>query len=170
MKRYFLFVIGELEDIAKVCYIIDSISEITTSAFVKFNFVDKKTLVIHFETQVPFFKLKSLTDIITEKSNYNTFLINYNDNMSVNFIKPSVLESFLDLSTNNGTKDLDNFLGEKVEEYYEEIEEDTQTEVQVQTETVKQKVYNVDEILDKINKSGMKSLTQEEINYLKSIN
>ena len=98
MKRYFLFIVGQIDDLAKVCYIIDSVSEITTSPFVKFNFVDKNTLVIHFETQTPFFQLKTLTDTFTENGNYNTFLVNYNDNMSVNFIKPSVLESFLDLT------------------------------------------------------------------------
>jgi hypothetical protein len=169
MKKYFLFVVGEFSDLSKICYIVDSIAEVTTSPYVKFNFVDKRTLVLHFGTNISFDRLKNLADIATDKSANSNFLLEYTDNMSVSFLQPSVLESFLDLTTCSKTSDLNNYLHQKVQEYSNEIET-TKVETKIKEEVIIREELSVDGILDKINEKGIKSLTNEEREFLKNVN
>jgi len=168
MKKYFLFVVGQMNDLPCVTYIVDSVAELSTSKFVKFNFVDKSTLVIHFATNINFHRLKYITDNISLNKTFNTFLVEYTDNMSVSFIDPSVMESFLDLNSDNTSKDIDKFIQQETQRY-QNYDDKVETEVIVETEIEVEEDFTIDSILDKINEKGMNSLTQKELNFLKKI-
>jgi len=180
MKKYLLFAFGNFKDESIVSYITDSIADITCSERLKWKATDS-SIVIHFGSSKDFKEIDRYCWLnLIECGDYH-FLMEYNENLSVNLPRFE-LKDFLSLDDTNNTKDSDekelgdvgkfiikllNFGYSKPneEECLEEIEEDDDILIK---KSVK-KEYNLDDILDKINEKGVSSLTKEENEYLKNL-
>lgn len=173
MNKNILFVYEASEK--QMEYVIENISKVTASNFIKFK-ATKNNIVLNFSTEVSFPELKEYIESVMTKISKSYFLIEYNENVSVNFPE-NQSEQFLNLEELsdelenleslimdemelNGDDSMDNFIF-SVEE---ELEDD---EDMYLTKPVKV-VYRLDDILDKINDCGIDSLTEEEKKYLNS--
>lgn len=182
MKKYILIAFGTNGDKPMFSYILDSITEITESKFLKFKVVGNAT-IIHFGSSKNFAELKKYVNIVLSKCSDINFLFENNDNMSVNMCFDD-LEPFLSLDIDTLSPEVDkgetskydkisnefmlSFINSISEELNEEcIEEDEDEDVYIKKSLKKE--YNLDDILDKINEKGVSSLTQEENDYLKKL-
>jgi hypothetical protein len=189
MKKYLLFAFGNFKDESMVTYITDSIADITSSKRLKWKPTDN-SIVIHFGSSRDFKRIDDYCRLILHKISTHHFLMEYNDNLSVN-LPEQQKDNFLCLDgkyTNKKMeegkeKESDNKeeLGEvgkfilrflntdyskpNEEECLDEIEEEDDILIKKSLK----KEYNLDDILDKINKTGVSSLTKEENEYLKNL-
>ena len=179
MKKYLLFVTGGFNEDAKLAYVIDSVSNVTSSDLLKYKSLND-SIIINFATNVEFSKLNEYVNILLQRISETHFLMEYNDNMSVNlpndesecflnlYVKKDIIdidtlteELLIDEITMLGAESLKDFLK------YEIIEEDQDEDILIKKSVKKE--YNLDDILDKINEKGVSSLTKEENEYLKNL-
>ena len=181
MRKYVLIAFRTNDDKPMFNYILDSITEITESKFLKFKEVGN-TIIIHFGSSRNFEELKKYVNIVLSRCSDINFLFENNDNMSVNMSFED-LGTFLSLDKNipspkvdkTETREYDNISNEFIlsfinsisnelnDECVEEGEEDLYIKKSLKKE------YNLDDILDKINEKGVSSLTKEENDYLKKL-
>jgi len=83
MKKYLLFAQGNFKDYATIAYIVDAISDVTHSDFLKYRVGDGYSIAIHFGSNEEFVKLKDFIDIVMTKCSKAHYIVEYNDNMSV---------------------------------------------------------------------------------------
>lgn len=186
MKRYFLFGYGDFSDKAIVTYILDAMSDVTDSDFLKYKSYGT-SIVLHFGNSQEFSKLNEYVNIVMSKCSSNYFLVEYTDNMSVNMTKEELdvfliitkedLDSSMKKYLNNTYK---NDIKDKMSEFNSDMiklfinlndNEDIECEDDDEDQLIKHSNkpnYTIDDILDKINSKGIKSLTQEELTYLNS--
>ena len=182
MKKYLLFAFGNFKDESMVTYITDSIADITTSKKLKWKPSDT-SIVIHFGSSKEFKKIEEYCNIVLLKcSNYH-FLVEYNENLSVN-LPDCQTNNFLCLDNKNVKKEIkknDNKdkgeLGQVGKDilnflnfgFFKPNEEESLDDDDILIKKSLKKEYNLDDILDKINKTGVSSLTKEENEYLKNL-
>jgi len=162
---------------------LDSITEITESKFLKFKKVGN-AIIIHFGSSRNFEELKKYVNIVLSKCSDINFLFENNDNMSVNMCFED-LGTFLSLDEDilspkvdkTETREYDNISNEFMLSFINSIsnelnddciDEDEDEDDEYIKKSLK-KEYNLDDILDKINEKGVSSLTQEENDYLKKL-
>jgi hypothetical protein len=180
MKKYFLFATGNFSDKSKSQYIIDIISDVTSTKYCKFR-VSEYSITINFACNGSFDALSSHVKMrISEFVDYY-ILTEHTDNMSF-FMKKDELDEFLSLdecninikSENTSESRNENVLNDFINlimnvgnesERMDEIEEDEDVLIK---KSIK-KEYNLDDILDKINEKGVSSITKEENEYLKNL-
>jgi hypothetical protein len=86
MKKYLIFCYGNFNifNKSKINTILNDLAEITSSQFIRYK-SENNSVVFHFGTDLKFKGLKSAVNEIMSKSTDYHFLIEYNDNMSLNF-------------------------------------------------------------------------------------
>jgi hypothetical protein len=159
---------------------LDSITEITESKFLKFKEVGN-AIIIHFGSSRNFEELKKYVNIVLSKCSDINFLFENNDNMSVNMCFED-LGTFLSLDEDilspkvdkTETREYDNISNEFMLSFINSISNELNDDCidEDEDEYIKKslkKEYNLDDILDKINEKGVSSLTQEENDYLKKL-
>ena len=183
MRKYVLIAFRTNDDKPMFNYILDSITEITESKFLKFKEVGN-TIIIHFGSSRNFEELKKYVNIVLSKCSDINFLFENNDNMSVNMCFED-LGTFLSLDEDilppkvdkTETREYDNISNEFILSFINSIsnelnddciDEDEDEDDEYIKKSLK-KEYNLDDILDKINEKGVSSLTQEENDYLKKL-
>ena len=180
MRKYVLIAFRTNDDKPMFNYILDSITEITESKFLKFKEVGN-TIIIHFGSSRNFEELKKYVNIVLSKCSDINFLFENNDNMSVN-MSFNDLEPFLSLDVNipspevdkEETSKYDKISNEFILSFIDSISNELNDECVEEDEDVYikkslKKEYNLDDILDKISEKGVSSLTQEENDYLKKL-
>ena len=180
MRKYILIAFRTNDDKPMFSYMLDSITEITESKFLKFKEVGN-TIIIHFGSSRNFEELKKYVNIVLSKCSDINFLFENNDNMSVN-MSFNDLEPFLSLDVNipspkidkTETREYDNISNEFILSFIDSISNELNDECVEEDEDVYikkslKKEYNLDDILDKISEKGVSSLTQEENDYLKKL-
>ena len=180
MRKYILIAFRTNDDKPMFSYMLDSITEITESKFLKFKEVGN-TIIIHFGSSRNFEELKKYVNIVLSKCSDINFLFENNDNMSVNMCFED-LGTFLSLDENvpspkidkTETREYDNISNEFMLSFINSISNELNDECIDEDEDVYvkkslKKEYNLDDILDKINEKGVSSLTQEENDYLKKL-
>ena len=98
MRKYILIAFRTNDDKPMFSYMLDSITEITESKFLKFKEVGN-TIIIHFGSSRNFEELKKYVNIVLSKCSDINFLFENNDNMSVNMCFED-LGTFLSLDEN----------------------------------------------------------------------
>ena len=180
MRKYILIAFRTNDDKPMFSYLLDSITEITESNFLKFK-EEGNTILIHFGSSKNFEELKKYVNIVLSKCSDINFLFENNDNMSVN-MSFNDLEPFLSLDVNipspkidkTETREYDNISNEFMLSFINSISNELNDECIDEDEDVYikkslKKEYNLDDILDKISEKGVSSLTQEENDYLKKL-
>ena len=180
MRKYILIAFRTNDDKPMFSYMLDSITEITESKFLKFKEVGN-AIIIHFGSSRNFEELKKYVNIVLSKCSDINFLFENNDNMSVN-MSFNDLEPFLSLDVNipspevdkEGTSKYDKISNEFILSFIDSISNELNDECVEEDEDVYikkslKKEYNLDDILDKISEKGVSSLTQEENDYLKKL-
>ena len=183
MRKYVLIAFRTNDDKPMFNYMLDSITEITESKFLKFKEVGN-AIIIHFGSSRNFEELKKYVNIVLSKCSDINFLFENNDNMSVNMCFED-LGKFLSLDVDipspkvdkTETREYDNISNEFMLSFINSIsnelnddciDEDEDEDDEYIKKSLK-KEYNLDDILDKINEKGVSSLTQEENDYLKKL-
>jgi len=183
MRKYVLIAFRTNDDKPMFNYMLDSITEITESKFLKFKEVGN-AIIIHFGSSRNFEELKKYVNIVLSKCSDINFLFENNDNMSVNMCFED-LGTFLSLDEDilspkvdkMETREYDNISNEFMLSFINSIsnelnddciDEDEDEDDEYIKKSLK-KEYNLDDILDKINEKGVSSLTQEENDYLKKL-
>jgi hypothetical protein len=183
MRKYVLIAFRTNDDKPMFSYMLDSITEITESKFLKFKEVGN-AIIIHFGSSRNFEELKKYVNIVLSKCSDINFLFENNDNMSVNMCFED-LGTFLSLDEDilspkvdkTETREYDNISNEFMLSFINSIsnelnddciDEDEDEDDEYIKKSLK-KEYNLDDILDKINEKGVSSLTQEENDYLKKL-
>jgi hypothetical protein len=183
MRKYVLIAFRTNDDKPMFNYMLDSITEITESKFLKFKEVGN-AIIIHFGSSRNFEELKKYVNIVLSKCSDINFLFENNDNMSVNMCFED-LGTFLSLDEDilspkvdkTETREYDNISNEFMLSFINSIsnelnddciDEDEDEDDEYIKKSLK-KEYNLDDILDKINEKGVSSLTQEENDYLKKL-
>jgi len=183
MRKYVLIAFRTNNDKPMFSYMLDSITEITESKFLKFKKVGN-AIIIHFGSSRNFEELKKYVNIVLSKCSDINFLFENNDNMSVNMCFED-LGTFLSLDEDilspkvdkTETREYDNISNEFMLSFINSIsnelnddciDEDEDEDDEYIKKSLK-KEYNLDDILDKINEKGVSSLTQEENDYLKKL-
>ena len=180
MRKYILIAFRTNDDKPMFSYMLDSITEITESNFLKFKEVGN-AIIIHFGSSRNFEELKKYVNIVLSKCSEINFLFENNDNMSVN-MSFNDLEPFLSLDVNipspevdkEETSKYDKISNEFILSFIDSISNELNDECVEEDEDVYikkslKKEYNLDDILDKISEKGVSSLTQEENDYLKKL-
>ena len=180
MRKYILIAFRTNDDKPMFSYMLDSITEITESKFLKFKEVGN-TIIIHFGSSRNFEELKKYVNIVLSKCSDINFLFENNDNMSVN-MSFNDLEPFLSLDVNipspevdkEETSKYDKISNEFILSFIDSISNELNDECVEEDEDVYikkslKKEYNLDDILDKISEKGVSSITQEENDYLKKL-
>lgn len=180
MRKYILIAFRTNDDKPMFNYMLDSITEITESNFLKFKEVGN-AIIIHFGSSRNFEELKKYVNIVLSKCSEINFLFENNDNMSVN-MSFNDLEPFLSLDVNipspevdkEETSKYDKISNEFILSFIDSISNELNDECVEEDEDVYikkslKKEYNLDDILDKISEKGVSSLTQEENDYLKKL-
>ena len=180
MRKYILIAFRTNDDKPMFSYMLDSITEITESNFLKFKEVGN-AIIIHFGSSRNFEDLKKYVNIVLSKCSEINFLFENNDNMSVN-MSFNDLEPFLSLDVNipspevdkEETSKYDKISNEFILSFIDSISNELNDECVEEDEDVYnkkslKKEYNLDDILDKISEKGVSSLTQEENDYLKKL-
>lgn len=184
MKRYFLFGYGDFSDKAATTYVLDAISDVTDSDFLKYKLYDN-SIVIHFGNTQEFSKLNEYVNIVMSKCSTNYFLVEYTDNMSVNMTKDeldtfliitkedleSSMKTYLNNTYKNDIKDKMNEFNSDMIKMFINLSDNEDMECEDEEEDIfltkqQTKEFTVDDILDKINAKGIKSLTKEETDFL----
>jgi hypothetical protein len=180
MRKYVLIAFRTNNDKPMFSYMLDSITEITESKFLKFKEVGN-AIIIHFGSSRNFEELKKYVNIVLSKCSDINFLFENNDNMSVNMCFED-LGTFLSLDVDipspkvdkTETREYDNISNEFMLSFINSISNELNDDCidEDEDEYIKKplkKEYNLDDILDKINEKGVSSLTQEENDYLKKL-
>jgi hypothetical protein len=180
MRKYVLIAFRTNNDKPMFSYMLDSITEITESKFLKFKEVGN-AIIIHFGSSRNFEELKKYVNIVLSKCSDINFLFENNDNMSVNMCFED-LGTFLSLDEDilspkvdkTETREYDNISNEFMLSFINSISNELNDDCidEDEDEYIKKslkKEYNLDDILDKINEKGVSSLTQEENDYLKKL-
>ena len=152
---------------------LDSITEITESKFLKFKEVGN-TIIIHFGSSRNFEELKKYVNIVLSKCSDINFLFENNDNMLVNMCFED-LGTFLSLDENipspkidkTETREYDNISNEFMLSFINSISNELNDECIDEDEDVYikkslKKEYNLDDILDKINIEFQNFISQKE--------
>lgn len=153
----------------------DGLAPIADSPSVKFLFGDYN-VIIHFWSEVNFDELREFLSFSISSAAPQYFLMEYTDNMSV-MLPRNFFEHLFDLEKTDGEVDLNTRsyglqktgLGMTAKELDMEFENEID-------ESILEEIMNkagfkkptIDEILDKINESGIDSLTPLEEQILKS--
>jgi hypothetical protein len=177
MKRYLIFSYGDFKKITNINKILERISNITSSDLIKYKTDESTHLVLNFGSDLPFEKIKLFVSETFSRYTNTHFLVEYNDNLSVKMDSDDKVEEFLLLNqtenTNIKTENqiIDEFLNycEKELDDVNFIDNFDEDDEDVMLKPKSKKEYSVDEILDKINDSGIESLSEEENNFLKNI-
>lgn len=181
MKKYLLISYGDFQKDSKVAYLLDTISEITSSDILTYKVVDN-SIIINFGTHVEFEKLKEYVSLIFERITDFYFLIQQNDNLVIS-LPESEKDSFTNLTPEMNDVDIDlltekvfsdNILFSSLEMLnaslsYNESEDEDEEEDDTLIKKSTKKDYTLDEILDKINEKGISSLTKEETEFLNKL-
>jgi hypothetical protein len=179
MKKYLLFLLNsELPD-EKVNLILGRITEIIDSQYLKYRFFDKN-LVIHFSSSANFNALSRYIESTMKKCQCAYFIVENTDNTSLNLTDyytqgetDGALEDFLCLQgepvfiTKEKNEEYDPLLEELLD--YVETFDDEDDDYYDYMKPKLEPVYNLDDILDKINHDGINSLTKEEKDFLNKI-
>lgn len=176
MNKYLLFAQGNFKDMATITYILDALSDVTHSEFLKYRVGDGTSISIHFGSKESFDKLRQYVNIVMSKCSKAYYLVEYNDNMSV-FMDKKDLDVFL-LIENKNTSEInlkfessidecsENFSTDFLTSIMNEFEDDEDDDILLKKS--KKNNYDLDTILDKINTKGIDSLTKEELIYLQT--
>lgn len=186
MEKYLLFIYADFKDNeSKITLITEFLAPVVVSPKLKFNYGDY-SMIINFETDLGFDELKDyVSELLTPLIN-QYFLINYSDKLSVSLPKHLYYHLF-DLENENGDINLDTRTNtpEKkgIGPNFSFFEKEFSLPLQITGTTFGLAIftppdeiknnkpeYTVDDLLDKINKSGYESLTDEEKNFLKNSN
>lgn len=176
MKKYLVISYGNFKDNPKVTYLLDSISEITTTEILTYKILDN-SLIVNFGTTVEFLKLKEYFSVLFDRVSNFYFVIEQNENIVIS-LPENENDCFLNLNPKKVNFDIDKLTDEMLmddiifsglESIKESLslEEDEDEDILVKKAIKKE--YSLDEILDKINEKGISSLTKEENNYLKNL-
>lgn len=168
MKNYLLFATSDLKDLFSKSYIIDVMSDITQTQFLKYKAQDN-FIVIHFGTELELIKIQEYLKKTLGKKFVLYFLTEKTDNMSCS-LENKDLEEFLmldevdtDMTTLlDSQKDL---LKEMQEECLNILLEEMSNSPKIEPV---EEFLTLDGILDKINESGINSLTDSEKKFLNS--
>lgn len=182
MKKYLLFAYGNFESEIVCENLIDVVSQVTHSDFLKFKF-DKTYIYFHFETD---FQYENIVEFIN--ANFINvadchILTEYTDKTSVK-MNPIDTECFLTLNMSESEKkslkkisddiiqinqiNADLIFDELLSLSEDSFNEDAEEFYKVTNLKPTQK-HNLDEILDKVKQKGRASLTKEEIEFLKTV-
>ena len=186
MKKYLLFAQGNFKDYATIAYIVDAISDVTHSDFLKYRVGDGYSIAIHFGSNEEFVKLKDFIDIVMTKCSKAHYIVEYNDNMSVS-MDENDLGTFLLIENTNIDKIKDKIKSSIPEDFKKSIDEINKELAENITLSFMENIldedendedllikrsnkinYSIDDILDKINSEGIKSLTEQELTFLNS--
>jgi len=184
METYLLFIYSDFKDNEnKITLITDCLAPIVVSPKLKFNYGDN-SMIINFKTDLEFNELKDYVSEVIGLLVNQYFLLNYSDKLSVSMPK-ELYNHLFDLENETENIDLETRtpIPEKkgVGSNFAIFESKfslplsmsgatlgitifTQ-EDEIKTNNVN---YTIDEILDKINKAGYESLTDDEKNFLKN--
>jgi hypothetical protein len=183
METYLLFIYSDFKgNEAKIKLITDSLAPIVVSPKLKFNY-GNNSMIINFKTDLEFNELKEYVSEVISQIVNQYFLLNYSDKLSVSMPKDLYTHLF-DLENESVDTDLDIreiVPGKKgVGPNFSIFEKEFLLPLPISgttfgftifnpQEIIEEKSnYTIDDILDKINKSGYDSLTEEEKNFLKN--
>ena len=176
MKRYYIIGIGDLKNTVTTTCIIDSISQITNSQYLKFK-LDSNSISIHFASDLEFKKIRHYVYSIMSNSCNTHFLFEETDNLSIGMEDFSDLHDFdilndddykqkdkecLNIIQNFIDNELLDFCEKESELFDEDFEDDDDDELLLK----KSNNYNIDVILDKISEKGLSSLSKQEQEFL----
>jgi hypothetical protein len=187
MTKYFFIAFGDFSEKSKKQFVLDSFLEITNSWTLKFR-VLPNAIVIHFGTKSELDKVKVKVETTMQNFSKVYFLVENTDKKVLSMFG-NELEEFLYL---DGQKPKNVIIKDKEEKKTQEtkksdffddilesfakikkddgeIENDGYDKLLKNCTKNKEKVYNLDEILDKINEKGINSLTPEEHKYLNNL-
>ncbi len=167
-KKYMLFLFGDFsssDDLPKE--IANQLSSIFTSKYMKFNY-GEFGMVLHFRSEENFEDLKEYINICLNQIINQYFFIEIGENIDIHMDK-KLKKDFLNIDgeTKNGSITIEN-----------KIIVPTQKEIdnvfQIMFPILEPKIFKneekieltVDQILEKITKEGIKSLTKKEIEIL----
>jgi len=179
MKKYLIISYGDFNESSKVTYLLDSISEVTTTEFLKYKLLDG-SIIINFGTRFEFNKLKEYVSILFEKISNFYFLVENTENMIIS-LPDDENNCFLNLSSKNEETDIeiltekllvDDIILSEMEKIMKNFENSAEHDIDDEDVLIKKSVkkeYHLDDILDKINEKGISSLTKEENEYLKKL-
>jgi len=175
MKKYILISYGEFNNTPKLQYLLDSISEITTTDVLTYKVLDS-SIIINFGTNVEFNKLKQYFTFLFERISNFYFLTQHSKNMIIS-LPENENDSFLNLNVKkldfNIEKLMDDIMTDNILlsglESLNESMGDEECDEDVLIKKSLKKEYTLDDILDKINDKGVSSLTKEENEYLKNL-
>lgn len=187
MKNYLIFATGKPSDKSFKTDIINAVSNITETNFLKFK-AQENFITIHFGTSLTTTKLKTYMDSKIKKKEILYFLIEKSTNFTSSltdgdfkeFLTLDEIETAYDCSNinnNESDEDLTDKLHEEcLNAIFESFFEKSESK-QEYIEQVEQKIednnnvvsFNLDDILDKISAKGVNSLTEEEHKYLNNL-
>jgi|688.fasta_scaffold04568_20 hypothetical protein len=182
METYLLFIYSNFKDNeTKIRLITDYLAPIVVSTKLKFNYGDN-SMVLNFKTDLEFNELREYVSEVISQIVSQYYLLNYSDKMSVSMPKDLYTHLF-DLENESTDVDLDTrqIIPEKkgVGPNFTIFEQEISLPLPISgttfgltifnpNEIIQEKSnYTIDDILDKINKTGYGSLTDDEKNFLK---
>ena len=177
MTKYFLILLEPDLTFDQIQNVANEIVELNCSPLVKYRIIND-SFVLHFGTTFNHNYAKEFVDSIMTKCQYNYILCQNDEKTTLNFLSDNkeeeklIMEDFLCLETVNlvfqsSNDQYDPLLEELIDMVESEEDEDDDYYDFLKPKIVEE--YNLDEILDKINESGMDSLTENEKNFLQQI-
>jgi len=183
MKKYLLFAYGNFESEIVCENLIEVVSQITHSDFLKFKF-DKGYIYFHFETDFQHDEIvKTINMNFTEVADCH-ILTEYTDKTSVTMNEID-MECFMTLNMSQAEKESLKKISDDIKEInqlrtdliFEELlrlsddgfNDDEDDKIYNATKVKPKQKYNLDDILDKIKNTGRASLTKEELEFLKTV-
>lgn len=181
-SKYLLFIFNNFRNNDElVTLIAECITPMVSSKRLKFNYGDDN-MVLNFESDLSFDDLKDFISSSITPLCRQYFLINYNDNLSVNMTK-DLEEHLFDLENETKTVDMDirHDIPDKkgIGGNYQDIMNSfppiisltgftfgIDSLISEQKEQKNKIKFDINTILDKIGKSGYESLTDEEKEFL----
>ena len=154
--NYMLFIFDLKKENNVLVSLSNSLNEIKKSEYVKYYTIDDNSVVIHFDTDVKYDKIVKQIKSVT-KDTYRYMLMPFDDLVTLGIEEANIFE-FATLKDEN-SEILD------VEEEDFDLEEYKITITSFLQQVSKPKL-SLDDILDKINSTGITSLTKEEFDYL----
>lgn len=172
LRDYILFIFGKHEEQEKfIKDIAEEISVISDSPNVRFYY-GPESGVFTFQTIDEFEDTKEFIELMFNQTNVGYFLLPYKyDKMSAG-IPEDIIKHLFNLNNNENVTEfgfeaqevLSNQLKEKVDKFFNEDEDEDEI-LKIKS---KLPVLTVDDILDKINEKGIRSLTKEELSLLEN--
>jgi hypothetical protein len=180
MKKYLLFAFGNFTDLTICENLIETVSSVTHSDFVKFKQTNTY-IYFNFETQKPYDELVkyfhstfgNVTEchILTEYTDKTSVIMNEIDSKEFNNLKASKRDEEILQKLNS---ELTNMLFEQL--FDESLNACGETWLELddcddddESYKIPKKHYNVDQLLDKIKSKGRSSLTKKELEFLKTV-